>query len=122
MVRKTQAYTSQDDGETMTETPPEPKKLTPPELPTVGMIVHYYTRETGKQYHGSEGPYAAMVTNVQELPAHVKDEVEITAQVSLMVFPAGDMYVRPYTVLDVFGVTAGDEHELKSWWQWPEKA
>lgn len=122
MARKTaQEVDDIDEAQAADEEQASKPVVEPPVIPTVGSIVHYFTRKRSRQYHdNADGPYAALVTRVQELPQASADD-PITAIVSLTVFPAGDIYIRPFSVLDVPGVSPSAEHEHESWWMWPEK-
>jgi hypothetical protein len=83
------------------ETVPEPKKAHKPVvLAKVGDTVEYYTKNVNHQYHGDEGPYAAIVTQVND------------GSVNLYVIPGKDGFTTPY---DVFNVT--DNTENPEWFQ-----
>ena len=77
-------------------------------VPTVGRIVHFYTRNPSMQYHGHNGPYAAIVSSVG-----------FDGEIGLTVFPVA-VGTRPYPALNVPGATADSEHGYPEWWQWPE--
>ena len=94
---------------------PKHKEAKAASLPTVGMPVQYFTRDPIRQYHGSEGPYAAIVTRVIVPPEEIKD---VQSSVSLVVFPQGDVAANSYYMADVLGYTSG-EHDHQEWWQYP---
>jgi hypothetical protein len=77
----------------------EPGKL------TVGRIVHFYTRNPKEQWNGAEeGPYAAVVTQVQDHGC-----------VNLYVLPNCPlMQPRVYRLVS-------PEKDARYWWEWPPK-
>ncbi len=75
-------------------------------VPSVGRIVHFYTRDSSKQFNGQgEGPYPAVVTQVfggEPLMANLK------------VLPGfGDPYDAGSVPYKVYA------HGYVYWWEWP---
>jgi hypothetical protein len=68
---------------------PAPVKAKAVALAKVGDIVEYYTKDLNQQTDKSDGPYAALVTKVDD------------GTVDLFVFPSGDVHSRPYHVMAV---------------------
>lgn len=77
--------------------------------PSVGRIVHFYTRTPGKQFNGAgEGPYPAIVTQVWS-----------ASYVNLKVLPSMG---EPYDVGSVSpGLAIDKTAEHACWWEWPPK-
>lgn len=83
-----------------------------PQLPTVGRIVHYYTKSWSL-----EGPYAALVTGVTVIS---EDTTEIKAKVDLTVF-GNDPHHMMVLYKDV-PVGPPDGANLAHWWTWPARS
>lgn len=74
--------------------------------PTVGRIVHFYTRNKSQHFNGGgEGPYAAMVVQTWGGPF-----------VNLKVFPSMG---APYDQGSV--KEKGAEENQTMWWEWPPR-
>jgi len=77
--------------------------------PSVGRIVHFFTRNPDHQFNGAgEGPYPAVVAQVWDGP-----------YVNLKVLPSMG---APYDVGSVLPGHAVDKTaEFARWWEWPPK-
>lgn len=75
--------------------------------PTVGRIVHFYTKDTTKQTNGNgEGPYAAIVTQT----------IGDGPYINLKVFP-------PFSPAHDEGSVSeqGTLVNQQRWWEWPPR-
>ncbi len=75
--------------------------------------MHYFNKKWAP-----EGPYAAVVSNVQLFPG--ADSSQVTAQVDLTVFSNSEY--KPVSIrYDVSGVGATEKHTYQECWLWPER-
>lgn len=81
------------------------------QVPSVGRIVHFYTKDPARQFNGArEGPYAAMI---------IQPHGERCA--SLRVFPPfADEYTAGSVMLD--DDTRPDDAVAYQRWKWPPRA
>lgn len=79
---------------------------------TVGRIVHYYTRNKGKQWNGAgEGPYAAVVAQVWS---------DTCANLFLM--PNCTTMAHSASELCRGSVSHGSaDGDSQTWWEWPRE-
>ncbi len=115
MVKAAVKHPAPDVDEEEIKVAEKPKAPKLAALPAVGESVLFYTRNPNRQYHGDEGPYAAMVTRVVVPPVEAKD---VPPRISLVVFPEGDLTANSYAMADILGY-ADDKHDAQDWWQYP---
>jgi hypothetical protein len=87
----------------MIQLPPTQSAPKPGRVPSVGDVVHFYERRYGRRL---AGPYAALVTRVDEWPVNRHGEVD------LAVLGDGALRFVPLVPFDDAGARTGQ------WWTW----
>lgn len=82
--------------------------------PTVGRIVHFYTKDTAKHFNGQrEGPYVAVITQT------FKSNPDHDTMANLKVLPP---FGAPWDQGSVHELAQAEAHgQASMWWVWPPR-